>query len=75
MYRNISDDVLNCLKNIDGVDDITMGYYENARTFTWTGINTDNVGNGVSLVRSLKSGGADKNIFCCRICGTRGGYI
>ena len=60
MYRNISDDVLNYLKNIDGVDDITMGYYETARTFTWTGINTDNVGNGVSLVRSLKSGGADK---------------
>ncbi len=60
MYRNISDDVLNYLKNIDGVDDITMGYYETARTFTWTGINTDNVGNGVSLARSLKSGGADK---------------
>ena len=32
MYRNISDDVLNYLKNIDGVDDITMGYYETART-------------------------------------------
>ena len=60
MYRNISDDVLNYLKNIDGVDDITMGYYETARTFTWTGINTDNVGNGISLARSLKSGGADK---------------
>lgn len=39
-----------------------MGYYENARTFTWTGINTDNVGNGVSLARSLKSGGADKSM-------------
>lgn len=62
MYKNISDDVLNYLKNIDGVDDITMGYYENARTFTWTGINTDNVGNGVSLARSLKSGGADKSM-------------
>ena len=41
-------------------EDITMGYYETARTFTWTGINTDNVGNGISLARSLKSGGADK---------------
>ncbi len=35
MY-NSNDDVMNNLKQIEGIDDIIYGYYETTRSFTWT---------------------------------------
>lgn len=54
-YKKVRDDESDYIKNINGVADVTYGYYETARTFTWTGINADNVGGGASESASSQS--------------------
>ena len=71
MLKNVRSDVEDYIKSIDGVADIKYGYYETARTFTWTDINVDNVGNGASVSNSSNSVNLDrKYIFAAEYLDT-----
>ena len=46
IYNSANDDIINNLKQIEGIDDIFYGYYETTRSFTWDNMNINITVNG-----------------------------
>ena len=61
IYKNVNEDIISNLKGIDGVENISYGYYENARTFTWSGMNYENIADGIQSVKPSTSSNPIKN--------------
>ena len=58
IYNSANDDIINNLKQIEGIDDIFYGYYETTRSFTWDNMNINITTNGVG---SETEGGSSEN--------------
>lgn len=58
IYNSANDDIINNLKQIEGIDDISYGYYETTRSFTWDNMNINITTNGVG---SETEGGSSEN--------------
>lgn len=61
IYKNVNEDMIDNLKGIDGVGNISYGYYENARTFTWSGMEYDNIADGMQSAMPRTSSNTIKN--------------
>lgn len=46
LYNSANDDIINNLKRIEGIDNISYGYYETTRSFTWDNMNINITVNG-----------------------------
>lgn len=46
IYNSANDDIINNLKRIEGIDNISYGYYETTRSFTWDNMNINITVNG-----------------------------
>lgn len=58
LYNSANDDIINNLKRIEGIDNISYGYYETTRSFTWDNMNINITVNGVG---SETEGGSSEN--------------
>ena len=58
IYNSANDDIINNLKQIEGIDDISYGYYETTRSFTWDNMNINITMNGEG---SETEGGSSEN--------------
>lgn len=58
IYNSANDDIINNLKQIEGIDDISYEYYETTRSFTWDNMNINITTNGVG---SETEGGSSEN--------------
>lgn len=59
IFNGISDDIIDSINKLPGVEDMSYCYYETQRSFTWHGINMDNIGKGAGLGKSYS--GTKKN--------------
>lgn len=46
IYNSANDDIIDNLKRIEGIDNISYGYYETTRSFTWDNMNINITVNG-----------------------------
>lgn len=46
IYNSANDDIIDSLKRIEGIDNISYGYYETTRSFTWDNMNINITVNG-----------------------------
>ena len=58
IYNSANDDIINNLKQIEGIDNISYGYYETTRSFTWDNMNINITMNGEG---SETEGGSSEN--------------
>lgn len=58
IYNSANDDIINNLKQIEGIDNISYGYYETTRSFTWDNMNINITMNGEG---SDTEGGSSEN--------------
>lgn len=49
IFNGISEDIIDSINKLPGVEDMSYGYYDTQRSFTWHGINMDNIGRGAEL--------------------------
>lgn len=49
IFNGISEDIDESINKLPGVEDMSYGYYDTQRSFTWHGINMDNIGRGAEL--------------------------
>ena len=59
IYKEISPDIINNIKSIDGVKDISFGYFESGRVFTWTDMDMDKL--DVDIMQGQSDSANDKN--------------
>lgn len=59
IYKGISPDIINNIKNIDGVKDISFGYFESGRVFTWTDMDMDKL--DVDIMQGQSDSANDRN--------------
>ncbi|MGN0328834.1 MAG: FtsX-like permease family protein [Lachnospira sp.] len=65
IYNGISNDMVNNLKNIDGVAKVSYGYYETGRSWSWDNMDLENLGSDYYEYTSdnFKSGDYGKYLF------------
>ena len=49
IFNGISEDIIDSINKLPGVEYMSYGYYDTQRSFTWHGINMDNIGKGAGL--------------------------
>ena len=61
LYNSANDDIINNLKRIEGIDNISYGYYETTRSFTWDNMNINITVNGEG--REIEGGSTENRKY------------